>query len=49
MTYTEADVKAFAKHYDVPVEDARSCWKTGGNWAKAFDALVAMYRAEVVA
>ena len=41
-------IRQFAKHYAIPLADARECWREGaGNWARAFDALVRMYKCEV--
>lgn len=38
---TEHEIKRFAKHYAMPLWLAREVCQAGGNWAKAFDILVA--------
>jgi hypothetical protein len=37
----ENGIRRFAKHYAIPTRLAREVCAAGGNWAKAFDLLVA--------
>jgi hypothetical protein len=37
----ENEINEFAKHYAIPMRLAREVCQAGGNWAKAFDLLVA--------
>ena len=37
----ENEIRGFAKHYAIPMRLAREVCQAGGNWAKAFDLLVA--------
>lgn len=44
-TTKDREIKGFAKHYVIPYKTAEKCWReAGGNWAKAFDLLVAMMK-----
>jgi hypothetical protein len=38
---TRNEIQRFAKHYAIPTRLAREVCIAGGNWAKAFDLLVA--------
>jgi hypothetical protein len=38
---TRNEIQRFAKHYAIPMRLAREVCITGGNWARAFDLLVA--------
>ena len=38
---TRNEIQRFAKHYTIPMHLAREVCIAGGNWAKAFDLLVA--------
>ena len=45
MTRTTREIKGFAKHYAIPYQIAEKCWTdAGGNWAKAADLLIAIYK-----
>jgi hypothetical protein len=44
-TTKDGKIAGFAKHYAIPYKTAEKCWsEAGGNWAKAFDLLVAMMK-----
>lgn len=45
---TLREIKQFAKHYDIDMKTAVDVCERGGNWAKAFDLLVALFKAEPV-
>ena len=38
---TRSEIQRFAKHYAIPMRLAREVCIAGGNWARAFDLLVA--------